>query len=66
MNNREALNALACGAVIRAQDGVPLYHHPTKGFMHRIFVGERVQWVQFGANLAAAHYELVLDVARPA
>jgi hypothetical protein len=45
---------------------VPLYHHPTKGFMHRIFVGERVQWVQFGANLAAAHYELVLDVARPA
>jgi hypothetical protein len=54
---------LAFGKIVRAKDGVPIYHHPKKGMMHRT---AKDGWVQFGANLAEDSYEVVLDLEPPA
>ena len=65
MTNREALAALSEGKIVRSSDGVPIFHHPDKGFVHRVIVRGDIQWVQFGANLAADSYELALSVPAP-
>jgi len=59
----DALLCLAFGKIVRAKDGVPIYHHPKKGMMHRT---AKDGWVQFGANLAEDTYEVVLDLEPPA
>ena len=61
MTNREAIAALATGAVVRAVNGPPIYHHAVDGFMYRV-AGE---WLPFGARLAVGSYEVVLSVPAP-
>lgn len=61
MTNREALAALAGGAIVRSVDGPPIYHHDTDGFMYRV-AGE---WLPFGARLAVGSYEVVTSVPPP-
>jgi hypothetical protein len=61
MTNREALAAMAAGAVVRAVDGPPICHHATDGFLYRV-AGE---WLPFGCRLAVGSYEVVLSVPPP-
>jgi hypothetical protein len=62
MTSREALIMLARGAIVQSFEGPPIYHHPEKGFMYQL---RDKSWQQFGANLAAGIYEVILGIARP-